>query len=405
MRTSRISPIDFNRMLVVSVFFHFFLFTVLMFLPHSQNIPRIIKPDFIVKIVDIPQGFDQPPVPVVEKPRPVAEKPKPVAEKPRPVAEKPKPVAEKPPPPKKPKASKALVSKLDQLAKLEKQKVVAPKKPILDDTFREQKTPRKTAVDKNTIKAPRPEQNVLEDFKKIKMREKAPAVKKFSRKSKEDLSMKEKKFKDLSSRTAENKAKQKPRKSSQLMKDLDQLAKLNQKASAALEVPKPVKNKTHRKSTELIRRLDSIKDSRMQIKIDLKRVTSEHSRKFKSEIRSVKLMEKVPNKSVPTPATSGEPGEPGADMLQKYLGLVYRKVFEHWKDPLGGGDGKVQVSFSIFPKGNIAMPKILKKSGDPKLDNLALLAVKNAQPFPPFPKELKEPNLPLVLNFSYVPKK
>jgi len=49
------------------------------------------------------------------------------------------------------------------------------------------------------------------------------------------------------------------------------------------------------------------------------------------------------------------------------------------------------------------MPKILKSSGDRKLDNLAIRAIKNAVPLPPFPKEIKEPNLPLIFEFTYVP--
>ena len=63
----------------------------------------------------------------------------------------------------------------------------------------------------------------------------------------------------------------------------------------------------------------------------------------------------------------------------------------------------MQVAFTIFPQGNIASPRVLKSSGDGKLDNLAVRAVKNAVPLPPFPSELKEPNLPLILNFDYVP--
>lgn len=51
------------------------------------------------------------------------------------------------------------------------------------------------------------------------------------------------------------------------------------------------------------------------------------------------------------------------------------------------------------------MPKILKSSGDRKLDNLAIRAIKNAVPLPPFPKEIKEPNLPLIFEFTYVPSK
>ena len=96
-----------------------------------------------------------------------------------------------------------------------------------------------------------------------------------------------------------------------------------------------------------------------------------------------------------------------ADMIRqvsKYFGEVVTKIYKNWKDPVGGGDGKVEVSFSVFPRGNIAMPKIVKSSGDPRLDNLAIRAVKNAVPLPPFPKEIKEPNIPLILGFDYVPK-
>ena len=97
-------------------------------------------------------------------------------------------------------------------------------------------------------------------------------------------------------------------------------------------------------------------------------------------------------------------GDPAADALSKYVGEVYIRVFKNWKDPLGGGTGKVEVSFTIFPKGNITTPKIVKSSGVSKLDSLAIRAIKNAVPLPPFPKEIKEPNLPFTLEFTYVPK-
>lgn len=110
-------------------------------------------------------------------------------------------------------------------------------------------------------------------------------------------------------------------------------------------------------------------------------------------------------KSATAPAASGESGDPAADVLSFYLGLVKSKIDEHWKDPLGGGTGMVHVSFTIFPKGNIATPKVVKSSGESKLDNLAIRAVKNAVPLPPFPKEFKEPNLPLTFEFTYETKK
>ncbi len=108
MRSAQSLSIDFNQMLVVSVFFHFLLFTVIMFLPPTQKMIRHIKPVFMVSLVNIPMGPDIQPAPPAEE-TPIVPLPPET------------PVAEKP------AASKALVSKLDQLARLEKQKTI-PKK-------------------------------------------------------------------------------------------------------------------------------------------------------------------------------------------------------------------------------------------------------------------------------------
>jgi TonB family protein len=172
-------------------------------------------------------------------------------------------------------------------------------------------------------------------------------------------------------------------KSSSLLKELDELDRLNKQARAALNKPE-------------------IKKQSVQIKIDTSKLSSRHSQKFKSEIRDLKMAET--QRQMAAPAASRDLGDPAADVLSKYIGGVYVKIFENWKDPLGGGDGRVGVAFTVFPRGNIAMPKIVKSSGDSKLDNLAIRAVKNAVPFSPFPKEIKEPNLPFILGFDYVPK-
>ena len=385
MRSAQSPSIDFNQMLVVSVFFHFFLFTVFMFLPQTQNVVKHIKPAFTVSFVNIPTGPDIQPAPPVEAtPAPPSPSPTPVVEKPIPV---PKPIAKsKPVPapkpipkpvPKKPTPSKAL-SKLDELTRMEKKKTI-PKK------------------DKLAMVVPKP----LDDFKNMKMKtavKKKPIRKKIA---KNDLTLKELEFEQLSKQSASRQSQNKSKKTSSLLKDLDELEKMNKQAHAALSKPKI--KKTDSKSAELLRRLESIKKESVQIKIDTSKLSSRHSRKFKSEIRDLKMAEI--QRRVAAPVASGEMGDPDADALSKYVGEVYVKIYRNWKDPLGGGNGRVQVSFSIFPKGNIAMPKVLKSSGDPKLDNLAIRAIKNAVPLPPFPKEIKEPNLPLILKFDYVPKK
>ena len=388
MRSTQSPVIDFNQMLVASVFFHFFLFTVMMFLPQTQNIVKRIKPAFMVSLIGVPTGPEAPPVP--EPPAP--------------------PVAEKPVP-KKP-AAKARVSKLDQLAKLDKKvpqkKVVAPKKPVLDETFQELESLKKKKIPKKTKKAlavPAPVEKFLEGFEDIKMKTKVEKKKKPTRKkiAREDLTLKELEFERLSKKTAARRPKEKPKTSSNLLKAQEDLNQLKKQARLALDPPKARKPKPDSKAAQLLKELESIKKRTVQLKIDTSKLSFRHSQKFKSEIRNLNMADI--QKKAAGPAATGDLGNPGADVISKYVGDIYAKVYAHWKDPLGGGNGMVQISFSVFPRGNIAMPKILKSSGDRKLDNLAVRAIKNAVPLPPFPKEIKEPNLPLIFEFTYVPSK
>ena len=374
MRTAQAPSIDFNQMLVVSVFFHFFLFTVFMFLPQTQDVVRRITPAFVVKFVDIPTGPDTEPAPLAQETS-VPPPAKPVAEKPVPQKSKPLPKPE--PIPEKSAASKALVSKLDQLSQLEKKKAI-PKK------------------EKAAVAVPKP----LDDFKDMKMKTtvgKKPARKKIV---KDDLTLKELEFEQLSKKSSSHQSQNNSKKTSNLLKELDELEKMNKQAHASLSKPKV--KKTDSNSAELLKQLESIKKENVQIKIDTSKLSSQHSKKFKSEIRDLKIAKT--HRQVAVPAASGELGDPAADAVSKYFGEVVTKIYKNWKDPVGGGDGKVEVSFSVFPRGNIAMPKIVKSSGDPRLDNLAIRAVKNAVPLPPFPQEIKEPNLPFILGFDYVPK-
>ena len=251
--------------------------------------------------------------------------------------------------------------------------------------------------------APEPKKSILEDFESIKMKTTAEKTKKPVRKkiAKNDLTIKELEFEQLSKKSASHQSRDKTKKTSSLLKELDELEQMNQQAHAALSKPKT--SQTRPKTSALVKQLEAIKKEKVQIKIDTSKLSSRHSQKFKSGIRNLK-MAKI-QKSAAAPAASGESGDPTADVLSFYLGLVKSKIDEHWKDPLGGGTGMVHVSFTIFPKGNIATPKVVKSSGESKLDNLAIRAVKNAVPLPPFPKEFKEPNLPLTFEFTYETKK
>lgn len=99
---------------------------------------------------------------------------------------------------------------------------------------------------------------------------------------------------------------------------------------------------------------------------------------------------------------SAEDAPKDDDGLAWYLEMAKRKISTHWGGvPYGKKTGMVEVSFTIYPKGNISTPKIVKSSGYPKLDSLAIDAINNAAPFNPFPKELKEPDIFMTLKFLY----
>ena len=93
------------------------------------------------------------------------------------------------------------------------------------------------------------------------------------------------------------------------------------------------------------------------------------------------------------------------DIQALYAELVQAKIYENWRDPLAERHSKEAIiSFHIFPKGNIDKAFIKQSSGVELLDALAVAAVNDSVPFPPFPKDLKMPNLFLSIYFKYVPK-
>ena len=103
--------------------------------------------------------------------------------------------------------------------------------------------------------------------------------------------------------------------------------------------------------------------------------------------------------------SSDREGALAADIQSFYAGLVQEKIYKNWRDPLAEQHSKEAIiSFHIFPKGNIDKPFIKQSSGVEVLDTLAVAAVHDSVPFPPFPKDLKMPNLFLSIYFKYVPK-
>jgi len=155
--------------------------------------------------------------------------------------------------------------------------------------------------------------------------------------------------------------------------------------------PSAFKNIKGESLTSVVEKFQELEDSSEEVKIDISqgRVVF---KEFKTSIQRDRV-----------PASETEPEASSA--LSLYVGEVYKRIYSRWKTPLGQKFKDVEVSFTIFSKGNIDNPTIRKNAGDKNLDSIAVRAILNAAPFPALPKELHRPNLKINIVFKYVPEK
>lgn len=88
--------------------------------------------------------------------------------------------------------------------------------------------------------------------------------------------------------------------------------------------------------------------------------------------------------------------------ISYYLQLVKQKIEKNKRYPLlarnKGIEGEVWLKFEILKNGKVKNIKVVKSSHYQILDKAAIESIKKANPFPPFPKELKENSL--IINIS-----
>jgi len=88
-----------------------------------------------------------------------------------------------------------------------------------------------------------------------------------------------------------------------------------------------------------------------------------------------------------------------------YLEMVRLKIERHKKYPDSARirqiEGSVTVRFVITPEGDIKSANIVKTSGNKALDGAALMAVKEAAPFPKAPAHLFKGEIPLELTIVF----
>ena len=92
-------------------------------------------------------------------------------------------------------------------------------------------------------------------------------------------------------------------------------------------------------------------------------------------------------------------------ILEEYVSKIREKVYKNWLEPITEEHNKeVLISFYLFPKGNIDKPILKRSSGVKQLDSLAIQAILDSDPFPPFPQEVKFSNLSITIKFKYIPE-
>ena len=435
MRLQFLRSLDFNQMLVTSVFVHLLFMTVVLFLPKVQIEEDIVVPALMVRLVDIPAGQKK----AEEKPKPkqVAQRPEPVKSPPVKKAVESKPVAAKPPQPElkftpmvipkpetaikpvDPGKSNEMLKELDQLAKLPPKTTPTKQKKksklVLEETFKEQDTikQRKLTPKKKDMVPPAPK-NPLKQFEQLQMLEDLedqPDVRKFVEPPKKDNLFEELEFAalDRNSKLEESDKKS----AADLLKELSKLSDLDIVTPPKMDPMTPEKLfelekiKDPKTFAPILDKLASLDVAPMEISIDVD-TNRAIAKDFESGVWKVRVPDVVnpDTQESPSYVFSDLDGPPGADALSLYIGAIREKVYKKWYEPLAEKHNKeVLISFYLFPKGNIDKPILKRSSGVEQLDSLAIRAILDSEPFPTFPQELKFSNLNITINFKYVPEK
>lgn len=88
------------------------------------------------------------------------------------------------------------------------------------------------------------------------------------------------------------------------------------------------------------------------------------------------------------------------DIPSWYISLLKSRIEENWKFKNIIGELSALISFRIYRSGKITDLKIEKSSGYSPFDRSAVLAVKSTKDIPPFPEEIKQSYLDVMIEFK-----
>jgi len=104
----------------------------------------------------------------------------------------------------------------------------------------------------------------------------------------------------------------------------------------------------------------------------------------------------------PRPQSANTYKNEGLDVdLRPYVTELQRRVLRNWSMPANDNSKKTVLFLRIAKSGNLMILNIKTPSGDTYIDNLALNAVKKAQPFSPLPAGYRNAYADVILTFDY----
>jgi TonB family protein len=108
----------------------------------------------------------------------------------------------------------------------------------------------------------------------------------------------------------------------------------------------------------------------------------------------------IPSSGAELPTLLSDPK--GVD-FKPYLAQVLDSVKHAWYTilPKNGHRGYVSVQFAILRDGTVRKVAYAQSTGDPSLDNTAVMAISQAGPFGPLPVQYTEGEIHVQMNFAY----
>ncbi len=119
----------------------------------------------------------------------------------------------------------------------------------------------------------------------------------------------------------------------------------------------------------------------------------------------VKPVEKVEEQRAPAPITAAPVKGGAPQVAPSWQTLLVRKLQRYKRYPGGAQarneQGTVLLSFTVDRNGRVLAHRVVHSSGHTDLDNEVMAMIERAQPLPPFPRGMDEPQISLTVPIRF----